>query len=95
MRIKFEMNLHLNKTLRAKPFAPITDARVFEMRSAAVAGGTPGPWQSGRLHTNSCSIPLNGQPSATYHQEQVRAIGGSACYSDLIDLVSHMSIRPQ
>ena len=71
---------------------PITNAKAYEVRYAAVAGGTPGAWQGGGLYTNSRSMPLNGLTPGTLYQVQVRAIGGSTGYSDWSDPVSHMSM---
>lgn len=71
---------------------PIANAKAYEVRYAAVTGGTPGAWQNGGLYTNSRSMPLNGLTPGTQYQVQVRAIGGSTGYSDWSDSVSHMSM---
>jgi hypothetical protein len=71
---------------------PIDNAKAYEVRYAAVAGGTPGAWQTGGLYTNSRSMGLNGLTPGTQYQVQVRAIGGSTGYSDWSDSISHMSM---
>ena len=71
---------------------PIANSRAYEVRYAAVSGGTPGPWQSGGLFTNSRAMSINGLTPGTIYQMQVRAIGGSTGYSDWSDPVSHMSL---
>ena len=73
--------------------APVANAKCYEGRYAAIgAGGTPGPWQSAGLITNSRSMPMNGLTPGTMYTFQFRAIGGSTGYSDWSDAVSHMSL---
>lgn len=71
----------------------VTNARAYEARFALIgAGGTPGPWQSGGVFTNSRAVVITGlTPGATYVVE-VRAIGGSNGYSDWSNAVSRMSM---
>ena len=72
---------------------PSANARCYEVRFAVIGtGGTPGPWQSGGLSSNSRSMPLNGLTPGTSYSVQVRAVGGSTGYSDWSDPVSHMSL---
>ncbi len=72
---------------------PIRNANSYETRYAAIgAGGAPGPWQSGGLHSNSRSISINGLTPGTNYTFQVRAVGGSTGYSDWSDAVSHVSM---
>ena len=49
-------------------------------------------WRRSGLFGNSRAMPLNGLAPVTLYQVQVRTIGGSTCYSDWSDSVSHMSI---
>ncbi len=69
------------------------NAQNYESRCALIgAGGVTGPWQAGGISRKSQAIPVNGlTPGATYIV-QVRAIGGSAGYSDWSDSVSHMAM---
>ncbi len=69
------------------------NAKTFESRFALIgAGGTPGPWQDGGLSSNSRALPINGLTPGQTYAVQVRAIGGSAGYSDWSDPVSHMAM---
>ena len=71
----------------------IANAKCYEGRFAAVGpGGTPGPWQSAGLFTNSRSMAVNGLTPGTMYTFQFRAIGGSTGYSDWSDPSSHMSL---
>ena len=66
---------------------------MLEGRSAAVAAnGTPGPWQSAGLFTNSRSTPVSGLTPGTMSTFQFRAIGGSTGYSDWSNPSGHMSL---
>ena len=72
---------------------PVKNAKCYELRYAVVApGGALGAWQSGGLHTNSRSMPLNGLTAGTMYQLEVRVIGGSTGYSDWSDPTNHMSL---
>ena len=72
---------------------PVANARTYEIRYAALgAGGTPGPWLSGGMCTNSRAIPINGLTPGTIYVGEIRAIGGSTGFSDWSNAVSHMSM---
>ena len=72
---------------------PVKNAKCYELRFAVVApGGALGPWQSGGLHTDSRSMPLDGLTAGTMYQIQARVIGGSTGYSDWSDPTNHMSL---
>ena len=72
---------------------PIANAKCYELRYAALgADGSPGPWQSGGLLSNSRALALNGLTPGTSYQVEVRAIGGSTGYSDWSATTSHMSL---
>lgn len=72
---------------------PVANAKCYEVRFAALdAVGTPGPWQSGGLFTNSRSMPISGLTPGVNYSFQVRAIGGSTGSSDWCDAVSHRSL---
>lgn len=72
---------------------PMKNAKALEVRVALLAAdGTPGPWESGRLFTNSRSMAVTGLvPGGNYHL-QVRAIGGSTGYSGWSDIRTHRSL---
>jgi hypothetical protein len=72
---------------------PIKNARTYELQFALMgAGGVPGPWQDGGLHTDSRAIPIDGLTPGQTYMVQVRAIGGSTGHSDWSDPVSHMAV---
>ena len=72
---------------------PVKNAKCYELRFAEVApGGALGPWQSGGLHTNSRSIPLNSLTPGAMYQIEARAIGGSTGYSDWSAPTNHRSL---
>jgi len=72
---------------------PIANAKCYELRYAAVgADGSAGPWQNGGLNSNSRALALNNLTPGTSYIVQVRAVGGSAGYSDWSDATSHMSL---
>ena len=71
----------------------VRNAKCYEVRYAALNGqGTPGPWQTGGLFTDSRAMVFNTLTPGTTYNVQVRAIGGSDGYSDWSDPVSHMSM---
>ena len=71
----------------------IANAKCYEGRFAVVGpGGTPGPWQSAGLFTNSRSMAVGGLTPGTMYTFQFRAIGGSTGYSDWSDPSGHMSM---
>ena len=68
-------------------------ARCYELRSAAIAAdGAPGPWQPNAIFTNSRSMQVNGLNPGTKYAFQVRAVGGSAGFSDWSNPVTRMSM---
>ena len=70
--------------------APIANARNYEPQSALIGpGGTPGPWVSAGLFSNSRSMPINGLTPGAEYLFQVRALGGSTGSSDWSDTRSH------
>jgi hypothetical protein len=70
---------------------PIARARCYEVRMAAVvAGSVPGPWQNAGLFTAARSMRVSGLVPGTTYVFQVRAVGGSAGYSDWSNPVSRM-----
>jgi hypothetical protein len=70
---------------------PIARAKCFEVRSAAVgAGNVPGSWQTAGLFTAARSMRISNLVPGTNYVFQVRAIGGSAGYSDWSNPVSRM-----
>ena len=71
---------------------PVKNAKCYEGRYAALAGGTPGPWQSAGLFTNSRAMAVGGLTPGTMYTFQFRAIGGSTGYSDWSDPSGHMSM---
>ena len=72
---------------------PSANAKCYEGRYAAIGtGGTPGPFQSAGLFTNSRSMPVNGLTPGTMSTFQFRAIGGSTGYSDWSAPSGHMSL---
>lgn len=80
-----------NSTQLLVKVGSIANARCYELRSATIgAGGTPGPWQTVGLFTNSRAIPVNGLTPGAVYAIQARAVGGSTSYSDWSDPVSHM-----
>ena len=69
------------------------NTRLFDARYALVGpDGTPGPWVSGGLFTNSRAISLIGLTPGGLYQIQLRGVGGSTGYSDWSDPVQHMSL---
>lgn len=71
----------------------VTNARSYEVRYAVIgAGGSPGPWQSAGVFTNSRSMPIDDLTPGTMYTVEVRAVGGSTGYSDWSDPSSHMSL---
>jgi hypothetical protein len=75
--------LHGNSGQLLVRVGPIANARNYEIQYALVgAGGTPGPWQSGGLFSNSRSMPINGLTPGAEYLFRVRATGGSTGYSD-------------
>lgn len=71
----------------------VRGSRNFEMRFAALgAGGAPGPWQNGGLHTNSRSMLLINLTPGTMYLIQVCTHGGGSSVSDWSDGVQHMSM---
>ena len=80
-----------NSTELVLKVTPIARAKCYELRSAALgAGNVPGSWQSAGLFTNSRSITMAGLIPGTTYLFQVRAVGGSAGYSDWSNPVSRM-----
>jgi hypothetical protein len=72
---------------------PITRAKCYEVRQAAVsAGNTPGPWQAVGLFADSRLMPINGLTPEMTYIFQVRAVGGSTGCSDWSNPVSRMCI---
>ncbi len=75
--------------LRAK-VKPIPNAKCYEVRYAAVsADGTPGPFQSGGISTDSRAIVISDLTPGTMYEVQVRAVGGSNRYSGWSDPTQH------
>ena len=69
------------------------NTRLFDARYALVGpDGTPGPWVSGGLFTNSRAISLIGLTPGGLYQIQLRGVGGSTGYSDWSDPMQHMSL---
>ena len=93
------LNGHTGQLL-VKLRKPIANAKCYELRYVVVAplgagqgaDGTPGPWQSGDLCSNSRALALNGLTPGTTYNVQIRAIGGSTGQSDWSPLTSHMSL---
>ena len=72
---------------------PVKNSKCVDLRFAVVApGGALSPWQSGGLHTDSRSMPLNNLTAGTMYQIEARGIGGSTGYSDWSDPTNHMSL---
>ena len=58
--------------------APIANARNYEPQCALIGpGGTPGPWVSAGLFSNSRSMPVNALTPGSEYLFRVRALGGS------------------
>ena len=73
--------------------APIANARNYEPQCALIGpGGTPGPWVSAGLFSNSRSMPVNGLTPGSEYLFRVRALGGSTGSSDWSDTRSHRSL---
>ena len=71
----------------------ISTARNYEPQYALIGpGGTPGPWVSAGLFSNSRSMPVNGLTPGAEYLFRVRAVGGSTGYSDWSDTRSHRSM---
>ena len=71
--------------------SPIARAKCYEVRMAAMGpGNLPGSWQAGGLFTAARSMKVSGLVPGTTYVLQVRAVGGSAGYSDWSNPVSHM-----
>lgn len=71
----------------------IANAQNYEPQFALLApGGTPGPWQSAGLFSNSRSMPVSGLTPGAEYLFRVRAVGGSTGYSDWSDTRSHRSM---
>lgn len=71
----------------------VRGTRNCEIRFAAIgAGGAPGPWQNGGLHSNSRSMLLNHLTPGTMYLIQVCAHGGGGSVSGWSDGVQHMSM---
>jgi hypothetical protein len=79
-----------NSTELVLKVTPIAHAKCYEVRSAVVCEGTPGPWQAAGMFTNSRSMTIEGLTPGTTYMFQVRAIGGSTRYSDWSNTVSRM-----
>ena len=68
----------------------VLNSRCMELQVAEVAeDGTPGPFASVGLFTNSRNIPVNNQVPGRMYGYQGRAIGGLTGYSDWSDVVTH------
>ena len=73
--------------------APIANARNYEPQYALIGpGGTPGPWVSAGLFSNSRSMPINALTPGAEYLFHVRAYGGSTGTSDWSDSRSHRSL---
>ena len=69
------------------------NVRMFKARFAAIgAGGVPGPWQDGGLHTDSRHIAIKGLTPGTIYAIQVAAVVSGNQVSDWSDPVQHMSM---
>ena len=80
-----------NSTELVLKVTPITHAKCYEVRSAALGGGnSPGPWQTAGLFTNSRAMTINSLTPGTVYLFQVRAVGGSTGYSEWSNPVSRM-----
>ena len=80
-----------NSTELVLKVTPISHARCYEVRSAAVGtGNAPGPWQTAGLFTSSRSITVADLVPGTTYVFQVRAVGGSTGSSDWSNPVSRM-----
>jgi hypothetical protein len=72
---------------------PIRNARNFEAQHALIGpGGTPGPWQSAGLFSDSRAILLNGLTPGAECLIRVRALGGSTGSSEWSDAQSSRSL---
>jgi len=70
---------------------PIARAKCYEVRSAALSSdNVPGDWQAAGLFTGARAIRIAGLVPGTTYMFQVRAVGGSAGYSDWSNSVSRM-----
>ena len=64
-------------------------ARIYELRSAALTGGTPGAWTIQLVPSAKGSAPVNGLTPGTSYALQVRA-AGLLGYTDWSDSVTRM-----
>ena len=71
----------------------IATAQNYEPQWALLGpGGTPGPWVSAGLFSNSRALPVNGLTPGAEYIFRVRAVGGSTGYSDWSDIRGHRSL---
>ena len=56
------------------------------------AGGAPGPWTTAGLYQNSRAMDLVGLTPGAMYNFQIRAVGGSAGYSQWSNPVGHRSL---
>lgn len=72
---------------------PVPNAKNYEAQSALHGpGGTPGPWQSAGLFSNSQQLLVSDLTPGAEYQVRVRAIGGATGYSDWSDPQSHRAM---
>jgi hypothetical protein len=80
-----------NSTELMLKVTPIARAKCYEVRSAAMgSGNVPGSWRNTGLFTNSKAMTIKDLIPGTTYVFQVRAVGGSAGYSDWSNPVSRM-----
>ena len=73
--------------------AVIKGVRMWKVRYAAIgAGGAPGPWQDGGLHSDSRHLDVGGLTPGTNDTFEVQAIVTGKKQSDWSHAVSHMSL---
>ena len=67
----------------------VPKGRIYELRYAALTGGTTGPWTIVLVPTAKGSVPVNGLTPGTAYSFQVRA-AGLLGYTDWSDAITRM-----
>jgi Fibronectin type III domain len=70
---------------------PVKNARSYDLRCAALSGGTPGQWTTISVTSSRPAIPVNGLTPGTIYAFQVRALGKSG-HTDWSDSSTRMCI---
>ncbi len=73
--------------------SPVPNAQNYEPQCALIGpGGTPGPWVSAGLFSNSQALPVSPLIPGAEYLFRVRAMGGSTGSSDWSDTRSHRAM---